>query len=106
MQASHSVKIEAANLVRTILATNQARSQKMQAVGQLDMLLRQAAGVAKAAQFVGMLLETEEKVVLFGWVHEVCFIWHEQLGDDVLVMYTGLESLAQKEASKKAFCRG
>ncbi|WP_345740409.1 DEAD/DEAH box helicase [Hydrogenophaga aromaticivorans] len=110
MQALHSVKTVAADLARTILAANQAyRSQKMQAAGQLDMLLRQATGVAKAvyvAQFVRMLLETEEKVVLFGWHHEVYRIWREQLSDFVPVMYTGLESPTQKEASKKAFVEG
>lgn len=100
----------AVDLAKTILAANQTfRNEKFQASSEFNVLLRQATGVAKApyvAEFVRMLLETEEKVVLFGWHHEVYAIWQEALKDFKPVMYTGKESMAQKEASKKAFIEG
>lgn len=104
------VKGTAIDLAKTILAANQTfRNEKFQASSEFNVLLRQATGVAKAphvAEFVRMLLETEEKVILFGWHHEVYAIWQEALKEFKPVMYTGKESSAQKEASKKAFIEG
>ncbi|HLL93179.1 MAG TPA: SNF2-related protein, partial [Solirubrobacteraceae bacterium] len=51
------------------------KGEKMLASEELSNALRQATGIAKApfvAEFVRMLLETGEKVVLFGW-HRACF---------------------------------
>jgi len=110
MNALNQVQGAAADLARTILKANQSyRNEKFQASGQFDMLLRQATGIAKAvhvANFVKMLLDTEEKVVLFGWHHEVYRIWMEQLKEFKPVMFTGQETSKQKEESKKAFIHG
>ena len=81
----------------------------MRAAGELDGLVRQATGVAKApyvAEFVRLLLESGEKVVLFGWHREVYSIWMEKLADFNPVMYTGSESPAQKQRAKEAFVSG
>lgn len=101
---------DALKLAQIIVAHNeQFRGQKMQAAGEFDAMMRQATGVAKApyvAQFVRMLLEQGEKVVLFGWHRAVYEIWREQLKEFHPVFYTGTESAAQKDRSLKTFCDG
>lgn len=105
-----SVKTGAVELAQTILKANQSfRNEKMLAAGKFDIMMRQATGVAKApyvAEFVRMLLESEERVVLFGWHHEVYAIWMEALKEFKPVMYTGTESPKQKDESKRAFVDG
>lgn len=97
-------------LAQVILRNNeQFRGEKMQAAAEFDNLMRQATGIAKApyvAEFVRMLLESGEPIVLFGWHRAVYSIWMEALKEFKPVLYTGSESPAQKEASKKAFLLG
>jgi hypothetical protein len=106
------VKLESAaiNLARIVLAHNeQFRGHKMQAAGEFDMLMRQASGVAKApyvAEFVRMLLESGESVVLFGWHRAVYEIWLERLADFQPLLYTGTESPAQKARAEALFKSG
>jgi SNF2 family DNA or RNA helicase len=105
-------KIEgnAARLAELILATvEQEKGQRMRASGELDMMLRQATGVAKApyvAEFVRMLVESGEKVVLFGWHRAVYDIWMEALKDLRPALYTGSESPAAKDEAKRRFVSG
>lgn len=110
MSMMEKVKSTAVSLAQTILKANQSfQNEKMRAASEFNVLMRQATGVAKAshvAQFVRMLLESEDKVVLFGWHHEVYAIWQQALKEFKPVMYTGNESPLQKEASKKAFVEG
>lgn len=110
MKALDKVQSNAVNLAQIILKANQSfRNEKMMAASEFNMLMRQATGVAKAphvAEFVRMLLDTEDRVILFGWHHDVYAIWLEALKDFKPVMFTGLESSTQKEASKKAFIEG
>lgn len=100
----------AVELAKIILRTNeQYRGQKMQAASEFDNLMRQATGIAKApyvAEFVRMLLESGEPIVLFGWHRAVYEIWMEALKDFNPMLYTGTESPSQKEASKQAFLSG
>jgi SNF2 family DNA or RNA helicase len=97
-------------LARTILRHNERyRGEKMQAAGEFDMLMRQATGIAKApyvAEFVRLLVENGEKVILFGWHRAVYDIWMERLKDLNPVLYTGSESTTKKEESKRAFIEG
>src|SRR3546814_13152758 len=68
------------------------RGEKMNAAGEFDALMRQATGVAKApfvAEYVRLLCERGEKVVLFGWHREVYAIWQEKLQDLKPVLYPG-----------------
>lgn len=110
MSALDAVKGTASDLARIIVAANQSyRNEKFQAASEFNVLLRQATGIAKAhhvAAFVRMLLETEDKILLFGWHHEVYAIWREALAEFKPVMYTGQESVTQKEASRNAFLHG
>ena len=109
-KALDAITGDAAALARIILRANeQYRGEKMQAAGEFDRLLRQATGVAKApyvAEFVRLLLESGQKVLLFGWHREVYSIWQEKLAAYNPVMYTGSESPSQKQAAKDAFISG
>jgi len=100
----------AMDLARLILKQGgMERGEKMRASEELSWRLRQATGIAKAAfcaDFVRLLVESGEKVLLVGWHHEVYRIWMDRLKDLNPVKYTGEESPAQKEASKAAFITG
>jgi SNF2 family DNA or RNA helicase len=100
----------AAELARIILQQGETkRGQKMSASEELSNILRQATGIAKApyvAEFVRLLVESGEKVVLYGWHRTVYDIWLDRLKDLNPVMYTGSESVTQKEAAKAAFISG
>jgi len=105
-------KIEdsAAELAQIILAQGEAKKgMKMMAAEQLSNVLRQATGLAKApyvADFVRMLVESGESVLLYGWHHEVYGIWQAKLKDLNPAMYTGKQSTTQKIESKRRFVEG
>lgn len=106
----HDLGSDALKLAQIIVAHNeQFRGQKMQAAGEFDAMMRQATGVAKApyvAQFVRMLLEQGEKVVLFGWHRAVYEIWREALKDFHPLFYTGTETAKRKDKAVEMFCDG
>lgn len=79
------------------------------AARELDIMLRQETGIAKAravAAYVRSLVEAGEPVLLAGWHRAVYDIWLDALGDLNPVMYTGSESQPQKRAAKEAFLTG
>jgi SNF2 family DNA or RNA helicase len=85
------------------------KGELMQASEELSNKLRQATGLAKSgyvAEFVRMLVEQGEKVLLMGWHRQVYAVWQERLKDIPHVMFTGTESPTQKEAAKQEFLRG
>ncbi len=100
----------ASQLARIVLSSaSQARGDKMQAAGELDAILRQATGVAKApyvAAVVRMLIDSGERVLLYGWHHAVYEIWKAKLAEFSPAMFTGHESPAQKQASIERFTKG
>lgn len=100
----------AAELARIILQQGETkRGQKMFASEELSNILRQATGIAKApyvAEFVRLLVESGEKVVLYGWHRTVYEIWLDRLKDLKPVMYTGSETTKEKDAAKAAFVSG
>lgn len=104
------IKSAAAQLARIILSDSKKdRGDSFTAAGKFDVLMRQATGIAKApyvAEFVKLLLETGERVVLFGWHRAVYDIWAEKLAEYEPVFYTGEETGPQKEAAKQAFVEG
>jgi len=74
-----------------------------------DWRLRQATGVAKAksvASTVRLILDSEEKVVLFGWHRDVYDIWLNELKDLNPVLYTGSETPKQKLDNFDSFVNG
>lgn len=109
-KALEAIQSDAIALARVVLRHNeQFAGERMQAAGEFNALMRQATGVAKApyvAEFVRLLLESGEPIVLFGWHRSVYEIWMEKLADFKPVLYTGSESATQKDASVKSFLAG
>lgn len=79
------------------------------AARELDIMVRQATGISKAkyvAEFVKIILENNEPVLLIGWHRLVYSTWLNELSGYNPVMYTGSESEAQKNNAKNAFING
>lgn len=100
---------DAAAMARLILADTTDRKDRFQAAGELDWKLREATGIAKAAyvaEFCRLLLQSEQKIILFGWHRAVYDIWNEALAEFNPAMYTGSETPKQKAAAEEAFTTG
>ncbi|MDM8356620.1 SNF2-related protein [Pandoraea communis] len=92
-----------------IRATTGTFVERGQAVRELDMMVRQTTGVSKAravAQFVRLMVEAGEAVLLMGWHRAVYDIWLEELKDLRPAMYTGSETAGQKNSEKDRFMAG
>jgi SNF2 family DNA or RNA helicase len=105
------IETSATELARVIMAAHgdTERGEKMRASEELSNLVRQATGIAKApyvAEFVKMLLEQGEPVLLGAWHREVYEILLSRLAAYNPVMYTGTESAAAKYRAQEAFVRG
>lgn len=103
------VASHAAELARLVLDKTADKQEKFRASGDLDQMLRQATGLAKApyvADFVEMLLADDEPVVLFGWHKAVYRVWAERLERFKPAFYTGEETPKQKDEAVKAFIAG
>jgi SNF2 family DNA or RNA helicase len=97
---------DAIDLAQMIVARSATKQELWQARGEFDWKLRQATGIAKApyvAEFVKLLLDSEQKVILFGWHRAVYDIWADRLQEHDPVFYTGEESPAQKQRAKERF---
>lgn len=95
-------------LARLILDDTSTHQETFSAAGQLEMQLRQATGVDKApfvAEFCRLVLEAEEKIVLWGWHRDVYDIWLDKLSDFHPRLYTGSESPKQKADAIAAFMK-
>ena len=83
--------------------------ERGQAARELDLMLRQETGIAKAraaAAYARMLVEDGEPVLLVGWHREVYAIWNRMLADLRPVMFTGSESAAGKRRAAEDFAAG
>lgn len=92
-----------------IRATEGSFVERGSAARELDIMVRQATGVSKAksvAQFVRLMVEAGESVLLLGWHRAVYEIWQEELGDLMPAMYTGSESAGQKNKELERFKSG
>ena len=108
-EALEKVSGDTRRLAEMILTQAGGHKALFAARQQLDMKIRQATGIAKApyvADFVRMLLETERKVLLFGWHRAVYECWEECLSEFNPTLYSGSESKRQKEEAKSAFVEG
>jgi SNF2 family DNA or RNA helicase len=108
--ALDDMKGNAVALARIVLGqAERYRGERMQAAGEFDAMMRQATGIAKAPyviQFVDMLLDSGEPIVLYGWHRAVYAMWCEALAKHNPVMYSGSESPTQKDAAIEAFVAG
>lgn len=102
-----AVETTARELATTILSDMvEERGAKFTAAQELSYLLRQATGKAKArhvAAFVRILIESGERVVLYGWHHECYDIWARVLADFKPAFFTGRESDKRKQEAKHLF---
>lgn len=92
-----------------IKATTGGFMERGQAARDLDIMVRQATGVAKAptvAKFVRILVEAGEPVIVWGWHREVYDIWMRDLADLNPAMYTGSETAGQKSKELERFISG
>lgn len=108
-KAIESVGADVAELAKLILAQGGGWSERGQAARELDWRLRQATGIAKApyvAEFVRLLVESGEKVVLYAWHREVYSILADRLARCSPVFYTGTESVNRKDESVRRFIEG
>lgn len=83
--------------------------EKGQAAREFDMMMRQWTGVAKAravAAYARILLDAKQPVILVGWHREVYGIWLKELERYRPLLYTGSESPAQKDKTKRLFIDG
>lgn len=107
--AAALASIETAARALALTATRGAFVERGEAVRKLDMLARQATGVAKAKQVaaaVRVLIEAGEPVLLFGWHRAVYDLWLTELADLKPRLFTGSETPKAKEATKQAFLTG
>lgn len=76
---------------------------------ELDRIMRQATGVAKApyiADFLRMIVENGEPVICAAWHREVYSILEEKLADLAPAFYTGAETPKQKQEALRRFTKG
>lgn len=108
-EALERVQGDVQALARLILDDTANRTDQWRASGELDWKLREATGIGKApyvAEFVKLLLQSERKLVLFGWHRAVYDIWMNAFAAYRPVMYTGSESPTQKARAEEAFING
>jgi len=101
--------VEALAQMLAIRATTGTFIERGQAARELDMMVRQATGVSKAAsvaQYVRLMVEAGEAVLLVGWHRAVYDIWLKDLADLQPAMYTGSETAARKNSEKERFMSG
>ena len=105
-KALDDVKDRVAELARKILDQDTDQQDRFQAAGEIDWQLRRATGVDKApyvADFVRMILQSEQRVVLWGWHRDVYEIWLRELAEFHPILYTGSESPAKKVQAEIRF---
>ena len=103
------VAADVAEHAELLLGGTATNAERWQAAGEMDWRMRQATGVAKApyvAEFARLLLESEQRIVLFGWHRDCYSIWLDRLKGYHPVLYTGTESPQQKARSAEAFMGG
>ncbi len=100
------VAADTRELAQLIVSGAGTPTERRDASKDIDWRVRQATGIAKApyvASFSKLLLDSEDKLVIWGWHRRVYDIWQDRLADFNPLMYTGTESNAAKHAAKQAF---
>ncbi len=102
---------DVAELARRIMDRIGTPLDRMQAARDIDYQMRQATGIAKAGatvEFVRLLVESGERVLLGGWHHSVYDLWcaaFDRIGI-TWARYTGKESEHQKDEARRKFVDG
>lgn len=99
----------ALELAQLILNQDTEHRTRWKATGEFDWRMRQATGLAKApavVNFVRLLLESEDKIIVLAWHRAVWDILSEQLAEYRPALYSGSESAAQKARAYDDFVNG
>jgi SNF2 family DNA or RNA helicase len=106
-EALDKIASSADELALTIVNQEQLKqTDRFATEREFNALLRQATGIAKApyvAEFVRMLCDRGEQVVLYGWHREFYSLVMDRLKDCRPAMYTGTETPKQKDAAVQRF---
>lgn len=105
----NKVASSAADLARIILRQGGMGIDKLKAAEELSWRLRQATGIGKApfaAEFVNLLVESGERVLVYAWHREVYSLLEDKLKHLRPAFFTGEESPAQKDEAKRRFVEG
>jgi SNF2 family DNA or RNA helicase len=109
----NKVADDVAVLARRVLDRIGSPLERMQAAGEIDYRMRQATGIGKAgavADFVRLLVESGERVVVFAWHHEVYSLigaaFERQGAQIPYALYTGKETPAAKDEARRRFVEG
>jgi hypothetical protein len=92
-----------------VRATSGTFTERGEATRELDLRVRHATGLAKAANVAAMariIVEGGSPIVLVGWHRDVYEVWLRSLADLEPAMYTGSETAAGKNASVGRFLAG
>ena len=98
----------AVEYARQLLASGSSPFQRLQAGQQLDGIMRQATGLAKApgvAALARLVLEEEDRVVIAAHHHVVHDYLRRELAPHGVVVFTGRETTKEKAAAVQAFSR-
>lgn len=107
--AAKVASVEALATALAIRATTGGFEERGRAARELDIMMRQTTGVAKAKSVAGVariVVEGGAPLVLVGWHREVYDIWNAELADLKPAMYTGSESPAAKAKNLERFLSG
>lgn len=107
IEALKEMRDSARLLARQVLSND--LKKESESLREFDWRLRHLTGVAKArsvAEFVKLLLDQGEKVLLVGWHRDVYAIWEKELKSYKVSKYTGTENQKQKEEALKHFVEG
>lgn len=104
---------DVAELAKRVLNRIGSPLDQMQAARDIDAMMREATGIGKAgavAEFVRLLVDGGEQVVLSGWHHACYALWRgnfDRPGYEIpYAMYTGAESESAKDAARQKFIDG
>jgi superfamily II DNA or RNA helicase len=109
--AVYKMRDDVAELAKRVLARVGTPQDRRHDAGELNWKLRQATGIAKAGavgEFVRLLHESGERVLLFGWHHQCYKLWQAMFERWGLrsALYTGEQTDRQKDDARKAFIEG
>lgn len=109
--AIYKMRDDVAELAKRVLDRVGTPQERRHDAGELNWRMRQATGIAKAgavAEFARLLVDSGERVLLFGWHHSVYEIWQSMFERWQIesTLYTGEQTDRQKDDARKTFADG
>lgn len=109
--AIHKMRTDVSELAKRVLGRIGSPQDRRKDAGDLNWMMRQWTGIAKAAavaELVRLLIESGERVLLFGWHHSVYQAWQSmfEAWQITSCLYTGQQTNKQKDDARTAFIEG